>query len=528
MNCAFIDRKNNEVRFSIDFSAKEFEDAQNEVYRRTKHQFKIDGFRNGKASRKMIELRYGADIFVEDAVSDMVTARYPDSVAELGLKPVDRPSVELGEINKEAGFSAVISVTVSPEVEPKGYKGIKVKKAEYPVADADVDAEIEKLRKRNARLVAAEKPAEEGDTVLFDYAGFIGEEQFEGGTAENATLVLGGGHFIPGFEEQLIGASAGDDRDVKVTFPEEYHADELAGKEAVFHCKVHQVKVEEKPELDDEFAQDVSDFDTADELKADIRKKLEEEARLRARGEMSHEAIEKLIQGHEIDIPNAMAEEQIDILVDMLANQLRTYNVSLESHMKVTNRDMRSLREELRPNALANIKRTLLLDAVATAEGLEASEAEIDERLAKLAAQYGYADDQRFIETARESNEAHIKQDIVAEKVIDLILDNAVITDGGDSAAEAGGEPDAEPAKAADGGKPAKAAAGGKAAAKGAGGEADGAAGAKPKRARAAKSGAKAAKAADAGESGDAAAKPGKGGDAAGKAGADGEKGDGE
>jgi trigger factor len=475
----------------------------------------------------MIELRYGADIFVEDAVGDLVTARYPDSVDELGLQPVDRPSVELGEIKKGAGFSAVISVTVKPEVEPKGYKGIKIKKAEYPVADADVDAEIEKLRKRNARLVAAEKPAEEGDTVLFDYAGFVGEEQFEGGTAENATLVLGGGHFIPGFEEQLIGASAGDERDVKVTFPEEYHADELAGKEAVFHCKVHQVKVEEKPELDDEFAQDVSDFNTADELKADIRKKLEEEAGTRARAEMSREALEKLVAGHEIDIPNAMAEEQIDVLIDMLANQLRAYNVSLESHMKVTNRDMQSLREEMRPNALASIKRTLLLDAIAASEGMEASGQEINDRLAKLAAQYGYADDEQFIATVRENNEFHIKKDIISEKVVDLILDNAVITDGDDGAADAKGDAGSG-TKAAGSSKAGAKAAGSKAAAKSAGGDADDTAGAKPKRARAAKSGAKGAKAADAGESGDAAAKPGKGGDADGKAGADGEKGDGE
>ncbi|MDR1134982.1 MAG: trigger factor [Clostridiales Family XIII bacterium] len=436
MNCAFIEKTGNEIKFSMEFSAKEFEDEQIEVYKKTKHQFKIDGFRNGKAPKRMVEMRYGEKIFFEDAVSNLFAEHYESALTELALEPLGRPGIEVGEISKGNGFTATVRVTVAPEIVVKDYKGIKVKNVDFPVSDEDVDAEIEKLRKRNARLVVAERPAESGDSLIFDYAGFIGEEQFEGGTAENATLVLGGGNFIPGFEEQLIGAKAGDERDVKVTFPEEYHAEELAGKDAVFRCKVHEVKEEEKPEIDDDFAQDVSDFDTVEELKSDIRRKLEEEAESKRKQELFNRAVEKLLAANDVDIPNVMVEEQIDQMFEELGQRFGMRGADFMKNMESMNENLGILRDNLRSDAHKRVKLSLLIRAIAKAEKLEASAEEIEESRKNFIKTLN-AESGELVDQIMKTPDSIFEDSIIADKAKLFLVDNVVISeDADDDAAE--------------------------------------------------------------------------------------------
>ena len=294
MKATFISREKNDVKFTMEFTAEEFEAAQVKAYQANKGKFVVDGFRKGKAPRSIIEKRFGEGIFFEDAIDELFRENYAKALLELELEVIDSPAAEFSEIKKGEGFTATITVACYPVVEIKDYKGVEIEKIVNEVADEDVERDIEQLQKRNARVVLVEREAKEGDTVLFDYAGFVGEEQFEGGTAERQELRLGSGMFIPGFEEQLVGATPGEKRDVVVTFPEEYHAPDLAGKEAVFHCLVHEIKEEILPELDDEFAKDVSEFDTLDELKAATREKLEKYAAAGAETQMQDKALEKV------------------------------------------------------------------------------------------------------------------------------------------------------------------------------------------------------------------------------------------
>ena len=268
MKTTLVSKENNEAKLTMDFTAEEFEEEVNKVYRKNRNQFQINGFRKGKAPRSIIERHYGEGIFFEDAINNMFGDHYPGAIEELELEVIDRPQVDFSEIGKGKPVTMTIDVKLFPVVEVKDYKGIEVEQLKSDASDEDVEKELEKLQKRNARMVVVDRPAKDGDTVLLDYAGFVGDEQFAGGTAERQELKLGSGTFIPGFEEQLIGAVTGEDKDVNVTFPEEYGEKSLAGKDAVFHCKIHEIKEEQVPELDDEFAKDVSEFDTLEELKA--------------------------------------------------------------------------------------------------------------------------------------------------------------------------------------------------------------------------------------------------------------------
>ena len=267
MKTALISNENNIAKFTMDFTAEEFDNAVIEAYKKTKDMYRIDGFRKGKAPRSVIERNFGEGVFFEDAINELFRQHYSDAVKELGLEVVDMPKADFSEMGHGKPLTITMEVPVYPVVEVKDYFGVEIEERKSDVTEDDVDVQIEMLQKRNARMVEADRPAENGDTVILDYSGFVGDHQFEGGTAESQQLVLGSGQFIPGFEEQLVGAKAGDEVDVKVTFPEEYHSDELAGKDAVFHCKVHEVKYEELPELDDEFVKDVSEFDTMEELR---------------------------------------------------------------------------------------------------------------------------------------------------------------------------------------------------------------------------------------------------------------------
>ena len=426
MISTFISKEKNQVKFTMEFTAEEFEKAVNDVYQSTRGKYAVDGFRKGKAPRKLIEARYGEDVFFEDAINNMFSKGYPEALDTLDLEPVDRPFADFDKIEKNSDFKVTITVTVKPEFEVKDYKGVKVAKIEQNITDEDVEKELEALQKRNSRLVLVDRPAQDGDTVLIDYAGFVGEEQFEGGTAERQPLSLGSGTFIPGFEEQLVGAVVGEERDVKVTFPEEYHSADLAGKEAVFKCKVHEIKEMEKPELNDEFAKDVSEFDTLEELKKDSREKLEKSAESKVEYETKNAVLEKVFEANEIDIPDVMVEEQIDDMMREFDQQLRYQGMDLQKYFEYLQKDPKEFREELRADAFKKVKTRLLVEAVADAEKFEATDEDVEAELKAMADQYKMEVD-KLKEMMKADNFAMLVKDIKMRKAVDFMFENAIV-----------------------------------------------------------------------------------------------------
>ena len=426
MISTLISKEKNQAKFTMEFTAEEFAAAINEAYHASKGKFAVDGFRKGKAPRKLIEARYGEDVFFEDAINNMFSKGYPEALETLGLNAVDRPSADFDKIEKGNGFTVTITVTVKPEFTVKDYKGVKVAKVEHNITDEDVDKELEALRKRNSRLVLVDRPAQNGDTVLIDYAGFVGDEQFEGGTAERQPLTLGSNSFIPGFEEQLVGAAAGEEREVKVTFPEEYHSADLAGKEAVFKCKVHEIKEMEMPELNDEFAKDVSEFDTLEELKKDSREKLEKTAASRAEYELKNAVIEKVYEANEIEIPDVMVEDQIDEMTQEFDQQLRYQGLDLQKYFEYVQKDPKEFRNELREDAHKKVRTRLVVEAVADAEKLEASDEDIEAELKAMADQYKMEVD-RLKGMLKPENYGMIEQDIKMRKAVDFMFENAIV-----------------------------------------------------------------------------------------------------
>ena len=426
MKATFISREKNDVKFTMEFTAEEFENAQIKVYQQVKDQFQIDGFRKGKAPRSIIEKHYGVGVFFEDAIDELFRENYAKALLELELEVIDSPAAEFSEIKKGEGFTATITVACYPVVEIKDYKGVEIEKIVNEVADEDVERDIEQLQKRNARVVLVEREAKEGDTVLLDYSGFVGDEQFEGGTAERQELKLGSGMFIPGFEEQLVGVTPGEKKDVVVTFPEEYHAADLAGKEAVFHCLVHEIKEEQLPELDDEFAKDVSEFDTLDELKASIREKLEKYAEAASVSQMKDKAIEKLVASNEVEVPAVMVEDEMSRMAQELDQQLRYQGMSLSQYLEFVGKDMAAFRDELRPDAERQVKTRLLLMGIVEAEKIEVSAEELDEEIKVMAIQYNTNADE-IKKMLGFENLAFLQKDIQIKKAIEFIYDNAVI-----------------------------------------------------------------------------------------------------
>ena len=426
MKATFISRDKNAVKFTMEFTAEEFEQAQIQVYQQAKNQFEIPGFRKGKAPRSIIEKHYGEGVFFEDAIDALFRQSYGNALADLDLEVIDSPAAEFSKIAKGEGFTVTITVECFPIVEVKDYKGVEIEKVEQEVKDEDVENELKAVQKRNARMILVERPAQEGDTVLFDYAGFVGDEQFEGGTAERQELVLGSGMFIPGFEEQLVGATPGEKRDVKVTFPEEYHAEELAGKEAVFHCLVHEIKEEQLPELDDEFAKDVSEYDTLEELKQANRERLESYAKMSAENQMKDAAIAKVVDANEVDVPAAMVEDEINRMIGELNQQLRYQGLTIDQYIQFTGKSMAEFREEVRPEAEKAVKTRIILMGVVDAEKIEVSAEEIEDELNKMAAQYQMTAD-KIKEMIGVENLTFLQKDLQVRKAIDFIYDNAKI-----------------------------------------------------------------------------------------------------
>ena len=424
MKTNFISREDNKVKFSMEFSAEEFENAQIEAYKKNKDQFTIDGFRKGKAPRTIIERHYGEGVFFEDALDELFRENYVKALDELDLEVIDSPAAEFTQLKKGEGFTATITVPVFPEIEVKDYKGVEVEKKEGKVDEKDVDQDIENIRKRNARMVSVDRKAETGDTVYFDYAGFVGDEQFQGGTAEKQTLKLGSGMFIPGFEEELVGVKADEDRDVHVTFPEDYQAENLAGKDAVFHCHIHEVREEQLPDVDDDLAKDATEYETLEELKEATRKRLQEAAEKNAENQMKDEAAEKVMAANEFEIPAVMINDELDRSINDFAQQMAYSGLNLDMYFKYTNSNMEQLRDQIRPDAEKSVKLRIILQNIARLEDLKCTEEDLNSELEFMAKQYN-TDPAEVRKMLGEDSIVYFKKDIQAKKAMDLIYSEA-------------------------------------------------------------------------------------------------------
>ena len=417
--------KNNEVKLSFCIEASKFEEAIQKVYVKSAKYFNIPGFRKGKAPYKIVEKQYGAQIFYEDAFNEVVPEVYEKELKEAGIEAVSRPDIDITQMEKGKDLVFTAVVQTKPEVTLGKYKGINLKKVEYNVEDKDIDHEIYHMRERNARLINVEdRPVESGDTTIIDFEGFSDGVAFEGGKAENYELVIGSNTFIPGFEDQIIGMKIGEEKDINVTFPEEYFSKDLAGKPAVFKVKLHEIKKKELPEADDEFAKDVSEFDTIKELKASIKEKLEDENKHKAEYETEEEAIKTVCDNTEVDIPSGMVETETDNMIRDIEQRLSYQGLNFEQYLKMMNKTESDLRKEMEEQALRQVKTKLVLEAIVKAENIEASEEEIKAKIEEMAQTYGR--DAKELEQ-NESLKTYITESVKTEKAIHFIVENAKI-----------------------------------------------------------------------------------------------------
>ena len=416
----------NKVKLSFDIDSAKFDEAMTKAYIKVRGQVNIPGFRKGKAPRKMIENMYGEGIFYDEAFELIFDEVYGPAVEENKVDVVDRPEIEIQQIGAGKNLQFTAEVFVVPEVTLGEYKGIAVKKEVTEVTDAQVDAKVEEERNKQATEVEVEDRAVmEGDTVNLDYAGSVDGVAFAGGTAEGQTLKIGSHTFIPGFEEQMVGMNIGEEKDLNVTFPEKYHSDELAGKAAVFHVKVNSITATELPALDDDFAKDISEFDTLDEYKADIRAKLVEQAAQRDQDAFTNAVVEKVMENATVEIPNAMVERQIDSMMRDFEYRLMGQGLKLADFMKYTGQDMKAFRENYRGQAEKSVKAHLVLSAIEKAEAFEASAEAIDEQIAKFAPQTGKTVEE-LKATFSEQDLEYFKADAIRDMAVKFLADNAV------------------------------------------------------------------------------------------------------
>lgn len=417
--------EHNMVKITVTVPAADFDKARTQAYNRQKKSIALPGFRKGHAPQQLIEKMYGPEVFYEDAANICINNTYNDEAQSTKLEFVSRPTFDVTQMEKGKDFIYTAEVAVRPEVKLGEYKGIEVKKQEIKVTDEDVDKEVKKEQEKNSRLVdVTDRPVEDGDTVVLDYAGYVGDDQFEGGTAENQTLVIGSNTFIPGFEEQLVGAKIDEEKDVNVTFPEKYHAKDLAGKEAVFKCTVHKIQKKELPEINDEFAQDVSEFDTLDEYKEDVRKKLTKQKEDAAKTEKENQAVDKLIEASEMDIPDAMVEAQTDQSFQEFAQNLRSQGIPMDMYLQYQGTDEKKLKEDMKPGALKQIQTRLVLEAVAKAENIEISDERVDEEIQKIADQYKMKFED-LKKSVGDYEREQMKKDLAVQEAVTVIADNA-------------------------------------------------------------------------------------------------------
>ena len=421
MNVKSVEKENGKAKVVVEIDKPEFEQALNKAYAKCRKDIMLPGFRKGKAPRKMVESMYGATVFYEDAVNEIFPEIYTTAIVDQQLKAVGSPSVSNMDTPDEGGVVLTIETELYPEVTLGQYKGIEVPKREVKVEESEVDAELSRMAERNARIETVDRAAQMGDTVVIDFEGFEGGKPFQGGKAEDYSLTLGSGSFIPGFEEALVGAVAGEERDVNVTFPENY-AKELAGKPAVFKCKVHEVKESIKPELDDEFAKDVSEFDTLDALKNDIRERFTKSREEQNERAFESSAVQLAAANMTCNVPACMIDEQVDHQIEQFAYQLQSQGMKMEDYTKMIGGDLSSLRQSMRPMAEQTVRSDILLSEIARADNLEVTDEEVEEELKKLAEQYQMELDK--VKAAVDT--AAVKSDLMGKKAAKIITDNAV------------------------------------------------------------------------------------------------------
>ncbi len=426
MNVKVEELENSEVKLEITVSAEKFEEGMNKAFFKNAKYFSVPGFRKGKAPRARVEKYYGEHVLYEDAFNEIAPEIYEEALKENNIEAVARPEIDITQIGngKDLIFTAI--VTVKPKVELGKYKGIKIEKKEYPVTDEDVDNAIKAMAEKNARIITCDddKILEKGDTAVIDFEGFVGGEAFEGGKGENYSLEIGSNTFIPGFEDQLIGLKKGEETDVNVSFPENYFSKELAGKPATFKVKVNEIKTKEYPKMDDEFAKDVSEFDTLKELKADTRAHLEEENSRRAKYEMEEDAIEEVTHSAKIDIPAKMLDAEIDGYIHDMNHRLEHQGMTLDMYMQMMNTDLASVREQFRGKAEHNIMTRLVLEAIFEAEKIEITDEDINKKLADVAKEYG-RDAEEFVAKANDQVKEFAKEELKYDLAVKFIMDNA-------------------------------------------------------------------------------------------------------
>ena len=415
----------NMAKLTIEVPAAELDKAIKTVYNKQKGHFNVPGFRKGKVPYNMVEKMYGAAIFYEEAANELIPAAYAKAYEECGLDIVSQPEIDVVQIEKGKDFIFTAEVAVKPEVTLGEYKGLEVEKTSTRVTQKEIDARVQEEAEKNARTIAVERPVQDGDEVVLDFEGFVDGVAFDGGKGENYPLTIGSGSFIPGFEEQLIGAEAETEVEVNVTFPEEYHEASLAGKAAVFKCTVHEIKAKEIPEIDDEFAAEVSEFDTLEEYKADIKAKIKEEKIAEAKAKKEDQAVEKAIANATMEIPEAMINTQAQQILDDFARRMQSQGLTMDQYLQFTGMTVEKLMEDAKPQAKKRIETRLVLEAIAKAENIEISDEKVEEELAKMAASYGMEVDKlKSFMTDAEKNQ--IKEDMAVQEAVTFLAENAV------------------------------------------------------------------------------------------------------
>lgn len=414
------------AKLTIEVSAEEFNAAIDKAYKKNRNRIAMPGFRKGKAPRAMIEKMYGAGIFYEDAANIIIPDAYENAAKESELEIVSQPEIAVEQIEKDKEFIFTATVATKPEVTLGDYKGIEVEKKTAEVTDEELTAEIDRVRESNSRMITVDDRAtQDGDTVVIDFDGYVDGEQFQGGKAENYTLVLGSHSFIDNFEDQLVGKNIGDEVEVNVTFPEKYQAEELQGKPAVFKVKINEIKVKELPELDDDFAQDVSDFDTLDEYKNDLKSKLLENKEAALKREKEETVIGKIIDNAQMEIPEPMVDMQTRQMAQEFAQRIQSQGLSLEQYMQFTGMTQQKMIDELKPQALKRIQSRLVLEAVVAAENIEISDEDVNKEIEEMAAMYQMEAD-KFKELVGDNEKKQISLDLAVQKAVDLVVDSAV------------------------------------------------------------------------------------------------------
>ena len=418
--------ENNMAKLTIEVPADDLEKALQSAYMKQKNKIAMPGFRKGKVPRQMIEKMYGPEIFYDDAANTLIPKAYSEAYEECELEIVSRPEINVVQIEKGKSFIFTADVATKPEVKLGEYKGLEVDKVSTRVTQKEVDAKIQEEAEKNAReVVVTDRPVADGDEVILDFEGFVDGEAFEGGKGENYPLTIGSGSFIPGFEEQLVGAEAEKEVEVKVTFPEDYHAEELKGKEAVFKCTVHEIKAKELPEIDDEFAAEVSEFDTLEEYKADVKAKIKEQKAADGKRNQEDQAVEQAVKNAEYEIPQPMIETQTTQMVEDFAQRIQSQGITLEQYFQFTGLTAEKMMEDMRPQAIKRIETRLVLEAVAKAENIEITDEKIDEELAKMAESYNM-EVEKLKEFMGENEKKQMKEDLAVQEAVTFLVENAV------------------------------------------------------------------------------------------------------